>query len=83
MSAHPLATTPTLPTWSANGRARNKGNIMVKTILLVAASALAVGVAMPALEAISAADDPARRHVVACVRRDEIGAWPQPVAAAV
>ena len=39
-------------------------------------------VAMPALEAISAADDPARRHVVACVRRDEIGAWPQRAAVA-
>jgi hypothetical protein len=37
---------------------------------------------MPALEAISAADDPARRHVVACVRRDEIGAWPQRAAVA-
>jgi oligopeptide/dipeptide ABC transporter ATP-binding protein len=39
-------------------------------------------VAIPALEAISAADDPARRHVVACVRRDEIGAWPQRAAVA-
>ena len=40
-------------------------------------------VAMPALEAVSAADDPARRHVVACVRRDEIGVWPPRLATAV
>jgi oligopeptide/dipeptide ABC transporter ATP-binding protein len=33
-------------------------------------------VAMPALQAVHAADDPARRHVVACVRRDEIGPGP-------
>jgi oligopeptide/dipeptide ABC transporter ATP-binding protein len=31
--------------------------------------------AMPALQAVHAADDPVRRHVVACVRRDEIGPW--------
>jgi oligopeptide/dipeptide ABC transporter ATP-binding protein len=40
-------------------------------------------VAMPALEAVHAADEPARRHVVACVRRDEIGAWLPRAASAV
>jgi hypothetical protein len=38
---------------------------------------------MPALEPIYAADDPACRHVVACLRRDEIGAWSPRVAATV